>query len=1060
MKHIINKLIEAKQDEYREQVTYFNSAIQGLDKALELVPQYFKHFSKHDGSHSREIVSHIENVLGEENIKKLSLSDQMMIMLAAYAHDIGMVLDPTEIEALFSREDLSDVLKANLDTSYDDFKGIISRILTKHGYSTPEDAFQMYKDVEIIIENTFRRGHAQKSAQIIMEHAKEQNTEDSLRELLHFRGLKHLADICAAHGKSPKEILELPAQENGMFGDHYHPRFIASLLCLGDLLDLDTDRFDDKLLSVVSEMPSLSSLHQKMNHSVISKSVDVGVIKLSIDCESIQVYRIARQWTDWLKEQITFMTMNWDEITPNEDIRAPKLKECILTINGDERLTKFADTKVKIDAAKATKLLQGSNIYSDKRVFLREIIQNAIDSSLIQLYLDCEKKLKDKASFEDVVDLIDRDRIHIHDYDIDGKIFIEDEKIKITIADHGTGISTDEISSMAALGGKSKNLKDLIGRMPEVIRPSGAFGIGLQSVFLVADSIVFYTKTENDAPKIITMEDPTISGFVYVEDCSRIMERGTEIEITINNNKILQRGSFPTVNHSLMIPGSNEYYLNWLKEGLEEQYFCVDGRMSRTINDYFKVQFKVILPNANTYEITRQSLLDKEDVHFDNLFITSESMEHPILKLTEDELLYLKFDQNNKCLFQATLPLNEIYFNPDGHYMYTDFNDGNFIKRQSVSYRNNVIKDSLMFLPAFSGVQYFGKILKYNLDILSSSSEDILTLDRTKIRNDYLQIVTNMIHDEIDIMCKFVIDEYLDIKTCQNENFVFWLHYMALSADYRVIEIVKKYADVLANIKITYLYDPFLPETEIDVPLIDLINNDFYIIESKCDKKWIPDGILDKTIQPFDYSKNMCFSMPNPFDMIVRKKRAFSLSADKLLFHLLPFEVISVIISSRNDELVYIYKVKRLNGESQSDSFEYPELHSVYIFWYALNHNNETIHMLEGYESLDVSEYAADRMSLSMGIDPPAVIPIRIQDDIRNRLVEDLINQRHIDIDSYIDSIKNSEQYKRNIDLISYYHNDISKEEIEKTYLTYLSEQFQLITKPEYRELYSIPNLH
>ena len=37
-------------------------------------------------------------------------------------------------------------------------------------------------------------------------------------------------------------------EENGLFHqDYVHPRFIAGMLCLGDLLDMDTNRFNKYL---------------------------------------------------------------------------------------------------------------------------------------------------------------------------------------------------------------------------------------------------------------------------------------------------------------------------------------------------------------------------------------------------------------------------------------------------------------------------------------------------------------------------------------------------------------------------------------------------------------------------------------------------------------------------------------------------------------------------------------------------------------------------------------------------------------------------------------------
>lgn len=45
-----------------------------IAKALQNVSKYFPHYSRHDESHSRQILVHIERLLGE-NIAKLTATD-------------------------------------------------------------------------------------------------------------------------------------------------------------------------------------------------------------------------------------------------------------------------------------------------------------------------------------------------------------------------------------------------------------------------------------------------------------------------------------------------------------------------------------------------------------------------------------------------------------------------------------------------------------------------------------------------------------------------------------------------------------------------------------------------------------------------------------------------------------------------------------------------------------------------------------------------------------------------------------------------------------------------
>ena len=72
-----------------------------IAKALQNVSVYFPHYSRHDESHSRQILVHIERLLGEENISKLTATDTWLLLEAAYLHDIGMIVSDDQLNKDF-----------------------------------------------------------------------------------------------------------------------------------------------------------------------------------------------------------------------------------------------------------------------------------------------------------------------------------------------------------------------------------------------------------------------------------------------------------------------------------------------------------------------------------------------------------------------------------------------------------------------------------------------------------------------------------------------------------------------------------------------------------------------------------------------------------------------------------------------------------------------------------------------------------------------------------------------------------------------------------------------
>ncbi|RXM40529.1 hypothetical protein BOQ62_06125 [Chryseobacterium sp. CH21] len=65
------------------------------------------------------------------------------------------------------------------------------------------------------------------------------------------------------------------------------------------------------------------------------------------------------------------------------------------------------------------------------------------------------------------------------------------------VKDNGIGISSDDLKFLIKTGSSSKNRKkiNIIEEMPEWLRPSGIFGIGFQSIFLLTDEVKIETKS-------------------------------------------------------------------------------------------------------------------------------------------------------------------------------------------------------------------------------------------------------------------------------------------------------------------------------------------------------------------------------------------------------------------------------------------------------------------------------------------------------------------------------------------------------------------------------------
>ncbi len=120
------------------------------------------------------------------------------------------------------------------------------------------------------------------------------------------------------------------------------------------------------------------------------------------------------------------------------------------------------------------------SLYSNKEIFLRELISNAADAADKLRF----EALSDSALYEDDSEL----KIHVG-YDKDART--------ITIRDNGIGMSRDEVIDnigTIARSGTQQFLQSLTGDQARDARLIGQFGVGFYSAFIVADRVTLTTR--------------------------------------------------------------------------------------------------------------------------------------------------------------------------------------------------------------------------------------------------------------------------------------------------------------------------------------------------------------------------------------------------------------------------------------------------------------------------------------------------------------------------------------------------------------------------------------
>lgn len=340
--------------EYANLYSTWNLNQKTCSDLLKNVVLHYPHFSLHDASHAEAVLSKMEMVLGNR-IQNLSPTDTWLLLHAAYAHDLGMVLEWERIETKWKELDFQDWL-ADQEKSQDaDLRAAIAFIRKAHNLGEEADwPLEARRCVSLIDEALFRGKHAQMSKEYIEFVRPELGLDLGHNNLIQPRLVKLLGQICKLHTDPLDCVMKLDDVTNGFNSDYAHPRFVAMMLRLGDLLDVDNGRFNKGTLAAAGGLPETSKPHLEKHEATTHLLVTPKEIRFRSDCPNSEAYLEARRFVTWLENEVDFLTKNWALIVP-EDLGgyAPRFDHKELLIRGVPDIEGVAGLKFEISQDKA-----------------------------------------------------------------------------------------------------------------------------------------------------------------------------------------------------------------------------------------------------------------------------------------------------------------------------------------------------------------------------------------------------------------------------------------------------------------------------------------------------------------------------------------------------------------------------------------------------------------------------------------------------------------------------------------------------------------------------------
>ncbi|MGB5467763.1 MAG: molecular chaperone HtpG, partial [Sedimenticolaceae bacterium] len=162
------------------------------------------------------------------------------------------------------------------------------------------------------------------------------------------------------------------------------------------------------------------------------------------------------------------------------------------------------------------------SLYSNKEIFLRELISNASDAA-------------EKLRFE----ALGNDSLYEDDANLRIRLSVDKAAGTLSISDNGIGMSrqevTETIGSIASSGTK-KFLENLSGDQAKDSQLIGQFGVGFYSAFIVADKVTLTTRRAGMRPDEGVRWESSGEGSYTIENLDRA-ERGTEIVLHLRDDE-------------------------------------------------------------------------------------------------------------------------------------------------------------------------------------------------------------------------------------------------------------------------------------------------------------------------------------------------------------------------------------------------------------------------------------------------------------------------------------------------------------------------------------------
>ena len=485
-----------------------------------------KQFTLHDETHLLRVTELMAKIMPERTLKDLNPIEISLLILAAFFHDQGMVLDSKELELIKSDEKFK-IFRDNWIVDHPNLREVQIQLQDRN---LSHFERQKYENIEhelfsAMLTDYVRQGHASRSAEFV----KLNYTSQKIWNVAGTNLAPYVAKLCSSHVLSSVDLIP----ENGFNHDEsigqykVNLSYLSLVLRLADILDFDRDRTPDSLYRTIHFSNDISLLEWEKHRSVDGWDISPREIRFTMQCVNPQYQKAAFDFMDLIDNELK-SALNLTKLYPAEfehyKFDLPSSVDRGRIKPKDDGYI-YHDLEFSLSRNEIVKLLMTDGLYDSTPLCVRELLQNSMDALR---YRKALKKI-DKSEW------------------CDGKIVLEHaldsygrEVLRCT--DNGIGMDEEIIEKHLTKTGRSyyrsPEFEHERARFREFgvdFDPCSQFGIGFMSCFMIGDRIIIRTRRDYGANigwgKPLIVEINGLGGLVIIRKGSPDQQPGTSVEI-------------------------------------------------------------------------------------------------------------------------------------------------------------------------------------------------------------------------------------------------------------------------------------------------------------------------------------------------------------------------------------------------------------------------------------------------------------------------------------------------------------------------------------------------